>query len=101
MWGWIMTDAARDWLQHTHLEKLYGYLPGLADALPAVFGLARSAYEAARAEFDANARSAAKRLLVDASFADRVDALPFLPGQTILAVGDSNTDDLQSWAEVL
>ena len=90
-----MTEEARDWLQHTHLEKLYGYLPGLADALPAVFGLERGVYEAARAEFDANARAAAERLLVDEAFADRVDALPFLPGQTVLAVGDSNTVCLQ------
>jgi hypothetical protein len=93
--------AARGWLQHTHLEKLHGHLPGLADALPAVFGLDRSAYEAIRGEFAANARAAAASLLDDGDFAARVDALPFRSGQTILAVGDSNTDDLRSWAEIL
>ncbi|GEL20043.1 hypothetical protein [Pseudonocardia asaccharolytica] len=26
------------WVQYTHLDKLYSYLPGMAEALPAVFG---------------------------------------------------------------
>lgn len=30
-----------------------------------------------------------------------MDALPFHPGQLVLAVGDSLTGDLQSWAEIL
>lgn len=56
---------AKLWLQYTHLEKLYGYLPGMAETQPAIFGL------------------------------------PLGPDQSVLAVGDSATDDLQSWAEIL
>jgi hypothetical protein len=26
------------WIQYTHLDKLYGYLPGMAQSVPAVFG---------------------------------------------------------------
>lgn len=89
------------WLQHTHLDKLYGYLPGMADALPAIFGLSRDEYDETIARFDASARAAAKALIADEAFAARVDALPLRAGQTILAVGDSITDDLQSWAEIL
>lgn len=55
---------------------------------------------ALRAGFDSAAREA-QELLADAAFADRVDALPFRPEQTVYAVGDSNIDDLQSWAEIL
>jgi hypothetical protein len=31
-----MTDpAVETWVRFTHLDKLYGYLPGMAEALPA------------------------------------------------------------------
>jgi acyl-CoA thioesterase-1 len=101
-----MSDAtpqsmAEAWIQYTHLDKLYGHLPGMAGALPAIFGLRPEGYAEVTASFDANARSAARRLLADDRFAQRVDALPFDAGQSVLAVGDSITDDLQSWAEIL
>jgi lysophospholipase L1-like esterase len=89
------------WLQYTHLEKLYFYLPGIPDALPSVFGMPTAEYEAIHARFTAAARDAAGELLADPAFAALVDALPFTAGQTVLAVGDSMTDDLQSWAEIL
>jgi acyl-CoA thioesterase I len=89
------------WIQYTHLDKLYGYLPGMAGALPAIFGLPPERYAEVTARFDAQARDAARQLLADDRFAARVDALPFEDGQSVLAVGDSLTDDLQSWAEIL
>lgn len=88
-------------LQYTHLDKLYGYLPGMAAAVPAVFGLTAEEYAGINARFAAAAAAAAAELLADADFAARVDALPFRAGQTVLAVGDSMTDDSQSWAEIL
>lgn len=89
------------WVQYTHLDKLYAYLPGMADAMPAVFGLSVDAYEEIRARFAEHARAAARDLLTDPGFAAAVDALPFQAEQTVIAVGDSLTDDLQSWAEIL
>lgn len=88
-------------LQFVHLEKLYGYLPGLVGSLPAIFGVSPEEYSAIRGRFDALALSAAEELLADSGFADRVSRLPFQRGARILAVGDSVTDDLQSWAEIL
>lgn len=88
-------------LQYVHLEKLYGYLPGLGDSLPAIFGVSPEEYAAIRNRFAALTRSAAEQLLADDEFADRISRLPFQPGARILAVGDSITDDLQSWAEIL
>ena len=88
-------------LQYVHLEKLYGYLPGLAESLPAIFGVTPEEYATIRDRFDALTRSAAEQLLADAEFAERVSRLPFRRGDRILAVGDSITDDRQSWAEIL
>jgi acyl-CoA thioesterase-1 len=97
----MSNPTARTWLQYTHLDKLYGYLPGMIDALPSIFGLDRAEYDELTADFDTQARQAAQQLYADESFAAHLDALPFRPGQAVLAVGDSITDDLQSWAEIL
>jgi len=97
----MSNPAARMWLRYTHLDKVYGYLPGMTDALPAIFGLDRAEYAALTAGFDTEARQAAQQLYADDDVATRLDALPFRPGQTVLAMGDSITDDLQSWAEIL
>lgn len=90
----------QNWLQYTHLDKLYGYLPGMPQAAPAIFGLDPAAYAEIIAQFNQRAAGAADRLLDDQRVAGWVDALPFTPGQKVLAVGDSTTDDLQSWAVI-
>jgi acyl-CoA thioesterase I len=89
-------------VQYTHLKKLYGYLPGMDEALMGrLFGLELEDYREVKSRFDANACEAAQELLEDASFAERVDRLPFRSGETVLGVGDSFTDDLQSWLEIV
>ncbi len=93
--------AARTWVQYTHLDKAYGYLPGMADAQHRLFDVDRATYDQWRAEFDANARHAADELLNDPDVGAMIDAVALPPGYTVLAVGDSITDDLQSWAEIL
>jgi hypothetical protein len=52
-----------------------------------------------KGHFDENALSAAHELFEDASLSERVDQLPFRPGETVLSVDDSFTDALQSWLE--
>lgn len=90
------------WVRYTHLEKLYGYLPGMDEELQArLFGLDPEEYRTIRGHFDANARGAARELLEEPGFAERVDRLPFGAGETVIGVGDSFTDDLQSWLEIL
>ena len=89
-------------VQFTHLEKTYGYLPGLNDAtLAALLGLDKAAYRDTRNRFDQNVRQAAGELLEDPPLAERVDRLPFGSGETVVGVGDSFTDDLQSWLEIV
>lgn len=89
-------------VQFTHLEKTYGYLPGMGEpTVAALFGLDEATYREIKARFDENARVAAQELLENASFAEHVDRLPFRSGDTVVAVGDSFTDDLQSWLEIV
>jgi acyl-CoA thioesterase-1 len=89
-------------VQYTHLEKLYGYLPGMDEALMArLFGLDPEGYRRIKDRFDANAREAARKLLEAPAFAERVDRLPLRSGETVIGIGDSLTDDLQSWLEIV
>jgi acyl-CoA thioesterase I len=98
----VQNKMIETWVRYTHLEKLYGYLPGMDEELLArLFGLGLEEYREIRSRFDANARGAALELLEDAAFAGRVDRLPFREGDTVVGVGDSITDDLQSWLEIV
>src|SRR5262245_3089598 len=42
---------------------------------------------------------AARAILADPALASAVDRLPFEPGATVVGLGDSITDDEQSWLE--
>jgi acyl-CoA thioesterase-1 len=90
-------------VQYVHPEKVYGYLPGLssAAALASLYSLDVETYQAITRRFDTNARQAAHELLADPTFGARVDRLPFQPGTTVVGVGESDMDDLQSWLEIL
>jgi lysophospholipase L1-like esterase len=94
-----MTDL--DLVQYVHLDKLYGHLPGLADCLPAIFGLTVEEYDASRRRFAEQAGQAAEDLLGDPVVRAQVHELPFRAGDHVLALGDSITDDLQSWVEIV
>ncbi|GHE36532.1 hypothetical protein GCM10017673_43960 [Streptosporangium violaceochromogenes] len=85
-----------------HPEKALGYLGGLDDErLAALFGLDTGSYRRLRQGYGEQTRRAAAGLLTDPGFAAKVDRLPFTPGQHVLAIGESTTDDLLSWFEIL
>jgi acyl-CoA thioesterase I len=90
-------------LRWVHPEKDYFFLPGFADDTlrAGVHGIPVERYRALITEFDAAARDAARALLTDDAFAEHVDRLPFAPDALVIAIGDSRTDDLQSWFEIL
>jgi lysophospholipase L1-like esterase len=89
-------------LQFQHKEKLLAHIPGVNDTtVAALWGLDAATYRGTRAEFAGHALRAAKDLLADDDFAARVDRLPFAPGDTVVGLGDSITDDDQSWLEIL
>jgi lysophospholipase L1-like esterase len=89
-------------VRFTHLDKEFDYLPGMTPAMMAsLLGLDFATYQRLREEHDAQARQAAVGLLTDAEFAEMVARLPFGAGRTLVAIGDSITDDLQGWVEIL
>jgi len=89
-------------LQFQHKEKLVAHIPGVNDAtIAALWGLDAAVYRRVRDRFTRRARQAAQKLLTDARFAARLDRLPFAPGTTVVGLGDSITDDDQSWLEIL
>jgi lysophospholipase L1-like esterase len=96
-------EMVASFVRFVHFDKLLGsYRVTLGeDQLAALYGVAVQTYREILAQFAAAARQAAAELLTDADFAARVDQLPFAPGETVVAFGDSLTDDLQSWAEIL
>lgn len=86
-------------IQLTHPEKIW---PALDEAAIApLFGVDVGAYSRIRAGFAERAAEAAVALLDDPGFAACVDRLPFAPGATVVGLGDSITDDYQSWLEIL
>ena len=92
-------------IQFQHPEKMLMKLPTqpeITDAMIApFFGLDPDVYVEIRADFTERARSSARELLENFDFRERVDRLPFETETTIVGLGDSITDDLQSWFEIL
>jgi lysophospholipase L1-like esterase len=89
-------------VRFNHPEKVFGYLPGFDDAsLAALYGLDVPTYRVIRGGFADRARRNAEALLADPGFAERVDRLPFAVEVTVVGIGGSFTDDLQSWLEIL
>ena len=90
-------------VQFIHPEKRYMGFPGTLgeEAVAGLLGTDLSTYRQIRAGFAANALRAAHELLAEAGFAGSIDHLPFVPGDKIVGLGDSLTDDSQSWFEIL
>ncbi|MGH2616688.1 MAG: SGNH/GDSL hydrolase family protein [Thermomicrobiales bacterium] len=90
-------------VQYIHPEKTYFWMPGFADETvrAGLYGLDVAAYEEIKAGFAAAARGAAEELLADESFAERVDRMPFAANAVVAVLGESDTDSLQSWFEIV
>jgi len=89
-------------LQFQHPEKVLGLMPGITDSIIAeMFKLDLDIWSQIRAVFKENARQTAVELLEDDLFAEQVRNLPFKTDDRIVVLGDSISDDLQSWFEIL
>jgi lysophospholipase L1-like esterase len=101
-----MADA-RTLLQFQHPERTRGVrampVPAAlsAETVAALFGLEPAALQEAREGFRRSVEQAADELLGDPQLAADLRQLPLAAGETLVALGDSITDDLQSWAEIL
>lgn len=89
-------------LQFLNLEKRYPLLPGIEneEAMAGLMGLEKEELKKLRDRFSSNAKDAAIELLEDGEVAEWIEDLPFEQGDTIVAIGDSLTDDLQSWFNI-
>lgn len=89
-------------LQFLNLEKRYPLLPGIEneEAIAGLMGIERDELLKLRDRFTSNAKQAAVELLEDPEVAEWIEALPFEEGDTIVALGDSITDDLQGWFNI-
>jgi lysophospholipase L1-like esterase len=100
--AWLSGEQLAYVLQFEHLEKTLEGLPGISDTtIGALYGLDGETYRAHRARLAARARGAAEEMVAEPALVACVDALPFAAGETVVALGDSITDDHQSWFEIL
>jgi lysophospholipase L1-like esterase len=89
-------------LKFHHPEKRLAGLPGLKDHnLAPLFGIGLRRFRSIHRKLAREARAAALALLDDPGVGALVDALPFRRGATVVGLGDSITDDDQSWLELL
>lgn len=89
-------------VQTQHPEKTLSYARHLDDQLiAAIYGMDVATYLDIKAHLVQQARQAAEQLLEFSDFAAQVIRLPFQAGDTIIGVGESTTDDLLSWFEIL
>lgn len=89
-------------LQFLNIEKKYPLLPGIKneEAVAGLMGLELKELTKLRDRFRANAKEAAVELLEDGEVSAWIEKLPFQEGDTIVAFGDSITDDLQGWFSI-
>lgn len=89
-------------LQFLNLEKRFPLLPGIEneEAMAGLMGLELEELQKLRNRFAKNAKEAAVELLEDPEVAEWIEKLPFEKGDTIVALGDSITDDLQGWFNI-
>ncbi len=90
-------------LQFLNLEKKYPLLPGIrnTEAMAGLMGLEKDELKKNRTKFDQNAKEAALELLEEEEITKWIDQSPFRSDDTIVALGDSLTDDLQGWFSIL
>lgn len=89
-------------LQFLNIEKRFPLLPGIRnrEAMAGLLGLDPDELARLRNLYKENARQAALELLKEDEITDWMDQLPFQPDDTLVALGDSMTDDLQGWFTV-
>jgi lysophospholipase L1-like esterase len=88
--------------QFLSIGKTYHLLPGIEnqDSLAGLMGIEKVEYLDLQRTFRENANKAALELLKEEETTDWLNQLPFGKNDTIVALGDSSTDDLQGWFEI-
>lgn len=86
-----------------HPEKKYPFLPGADndEGLARLHGLPLELYREGRRAFVWQVQEVADELLGDSGFREAIETIAVPAGGTIAVIGDSLTDDFQSWFEIL
>ncbi len=89
-------------VQFSNIEKRFPLFQGVQDpeAVADFIGIDVENFKKIRDSFDGQVRQAAEEILKDAAMLDKVGNLPFKPDDTIAVIGDSLTDDRQSWFHI-
>lgn len=89
-------------VQSQHPEKLLPFARNMEEqTLAAIYGMDTDTYRSIKHQLTQQVQNVASEMLEDMAFAGKVDRLPFQAGQTVIAIGESTTDDLLSWFELL
>lgn len=85
-----------------HAEKRYPLFPGKAEieVEAKLLGISVEELKTYRQNFEQNAKQGALELLKEDEIIDLIDKLPFDGEETIVAFGDSSTEDEQGWFEI-
>ena len=88
--------------QFLSIGKSFPLLPGITndESLAGLMGIDTAEYLSLKNSFRENANKAALELLKEDEVTDWLNQLPFGNDETIVAFGDSSTDDLQGWFEI-
>ncbi|GGS16314.1 hypothetical protein Snoj_30480 [Streptomyces nojiriensis] len=96
------TSQVQRLLRFHQPEKLLRHLGPLDEpVLAALFGTDAGDYRGRLAQFEARNREAAAALSAEPGATARIAALPFRPGEHVVALGESTTADRLSWFEIL
>jgi acyl-CoA thioesterase I len=103
--GRFDANFLEEFVQYSHVEKMLDSYPcagALDDELLArIYLMPPERYRELRERCGRRSELAAGELLRDQGFAQLVDRLPFRREAVVVAIGDSMTDDWQSWAYIL
>ncbi len=85
-----------------HAEKRHPLFPGKAEieVEAKLLGISVDELKTYRQNFEQNAKQGALELLKEDEIIDLIDNLPFDGEETIIAFGDSSTEDQQGWFEI-
>lgn len=89
-------------IQFSNIEKRFPLYQGVKDpeAVADFIGLDVDQFQKIRESFDKQVAQAAEEVLKDKEIMSRINNLPFKPNETIAVLGDSITDDRQSWFQI-
>lgn len=86
-----------------HIEKRIPLFPGKNNTASeaGLFGITEEELRKYRSNFDENAKEAALEILKEDEIVDCLEKIPVDGEETIVAFGDSNTEDAQGWFPIL